>query len=69
VIFDGTKILAVSRSKKKLMAGKLKLEQWQADRILVLKSYELSNRLIAKRMGLARTTVDNVVKKFKDGKH
>lgn len=47
------------------MAGKLKLEQWQADRILVLKSHELSNRLIAKRMGLARTTVDRIVRESK----
>lgn len=43
------------------MASKPGLEKWQIDRILVLKSHELSNRLIAKRMGLARTTVDDVV--------
>jgi hypothetical protein len=43
------------------MPGKPGLEQWQIDRILVLKSHELSNRLIAKRMGVARTSIDKVV--------
>ncbi len=43
------------------MSGKPQLKQWQVNRVLVLKSHELSNRLIAKRMGLARGTVDKIV--------
>ena len=43
------------------MSGKPQLEQWQVDRVLVLKSHQLSNRLIAKRMRLARGTVDKIV--------
>lgn len=43
------------------MSGKPQLEQWQVNRVLVLKSHQLSNRLIAKRMRIARTTVDRIV--------
>ena len=46
----------------KNMANKAVLDQRQVDRILVLKSQELSNRLIAKRMGVHRKHVDAVVR-------
>lgn len=44
------------------MANRPVLDQRQIDRILVLKSHKLSNRLIAKRMGVHRKHVDAVVR-------
>ena len=44
------------------MASKPVLNQRQIDRILVLKTHELSNRLVAKRMGVSRAIVDAVVR-------
>lgn len=44
------------------MPNKPVLDQCQINRILVLKTHELSNRVIAKRMGVHRKHVDAVVR-------
>lgn len=44
------------------MANKPVLDQRQIDRILVLKSQGLTNRLIAQRMGVHRKNIDAVVR-------